>query len=211
MNGWGTSGNGFGTPASNPPQAGSGWGQGSDGWGTSGTGSGGGSGGGWPDSGSGDGWRPDAGNSGGGGWPGGGTGGGGWPGNEPGGSGGGGSTGWVGDSTTTTVSPGPDAGSSASASAPILWLIAGIVVALAATVLGFFWRELTGGIIGWVLAGPVAIGLLCLFALLDNKARQNPWYGEGALDAWLRRALVVMALVGIAVNAWTIADVVARA
>lgn len=94
--------------------------------------------------------------------------------------------------------------------APVHWLLAGLVVAVLALVVASVWREITGGVLGWVLAGPVAIGLLCLFSVRDAKARENPWYAISSGATWWYRALVVVALVGIGVSAWTIADFVAR-
>lgn len=100
--------------------------------------------------------------------------------------------------------------SSGPVRAPLGWLFVGILAALAGLAIGVAWRSLLSAIGGWVLAGPVAIGLLATFLIKDAKGRQDPWYAIDGATPWLRRVLVVVALIAIAVNAWTIADAVAR-
>lgn len=96
---------------------------------------------------------------------------------------------------------------------PLPWLVAGLaaaVVGLVVAAVAVADRSLVLGSAGWVLAGPLAIGLLAGFVVADGRRRQRTWYVSGAAAAWLRRALVAAALIGVALAAWAIADVVAR-
>lgn len=97
-----------------------------------------------------------------------------------------------------------------SASAPVIWLIAGVVVAIVAIVAAVATSSVGISIGAWGLGGPVAIGLLAVFVNADNNARANPWYADSAVSAWGRRVLVVLALLAVGLNAWTIADHIAR-
>jgi hypothetical protein len=97
-----------------------------------------------------------------------------------------------------------------SASSPVLWLVFGIALALLAITASVVTTSLTAAIAGWVLGGPAAIGLLAVFVSSDNNARANPWYAESAVAAWGRRALVLLALLAVGLNAWGIADYIAR-
>ena len=93
---------------------------------------------------------------------------------------------------------------------PIVWLAVGVGLAVVGAVLGLVFRSATWSVIGWLLSGPAAIGMLTVFVLADATKRQRLWYVPGQAAGWLRRGLVVSALVAIAVNAWIIADAVAR-
>lgn len=107
--------------------------------------------------------------------------------------------------------PGDSAPAGAGSSAPVTWLAAGVMAAAVAICVGLLSRSVNLAVGAWALGGPVAIGLLAVFVTTDNTARANPWYAESAVSVWGRRALVVFALVAVALNAWTIADHVARA
>lgn len=93
---------------------------------------------------------------------------------------------------------------------PLVWLGIGVGLAVVGAVLGLIFRSATWSVLGWLLSGPAAIGMLAVFALVDAARRQRLWYVPGQVAGWLRRALVVTALLAIAVNAWIIADAVAR-
>ncbi|WP_186629394.1 hypothetical protein [Rhodococcus sp. BP22] len=65
-------------------------------------------------------------------------------------------------------------------------------------------------VIGWVLAGPIAIGVLSAFTLLDTNRRARPVYAE---PTWTRPAywaVLVIAAIGIIVCALRIADWIGR-
>jgi hypothetical protein len=64
--------------------------------------------------------------------------------------------------------------------------------------------------VGWLVAGPAAIGLLALFVSIDNGRRANPWYAASPLVDWGRRLLILLSLVAVGLHAWTIADYIAR-
>jgi hypothetical protein len=64
--------------------------------------------------------------------------------------------------------------------------------------------------LGWLIGGPGAIGVLAVFVQSDTRRRVEPLYAESPLADWGRRAVVVMSLVAVALNAWSIADFVAR-
>jgi len=104
----------------------------------------------------------------------------------------------------------PPSGGSRVSSAPLVWLAAPAAVALIAIVTQALTRNHWVAVGAWVLAGPVAIALLAVFVRRDTERRADPWYAESALVDWARRVVVVLALVGVALSAYTIADAVAR-
>lgn len=101
-------------------------------------------------------------------------------------------------------------GGGLGSSAPLVWLLIGVAAAVCSIAVGLLTSSAGLATGAWALGGPVAIGLLAVFVNADNNARANPWYAESAVTSWGRRALVVLALVAVGLNAWTIADHVAR-
>jgi hypothetical protein len=95
-------------------------------------------------------------------------------------------------------------------SAPVLFLVVGLVLATASTAIALVADSATLASVGWVLGGPLAIGSLAVFLQIDTRRRLAPWYAETALVPWLRRGLVFLAILAVALNAWTIANAVAR-
>ena len=93
--------------------------------------------------------------------------------------------------------------------APWHWLLAGFGVATAALVLGVL-GGFVPSVVGWVLGGPVAIGLFAVFVTVDGRRRAEPWYAGSAAADGGRRLLVVACLVAVALNAWQIADHISR-
>lgn len=92
----------------------------------------------------------------------------------------------------------------------MLWLGIGLLLTVAAFVVAFVGRTATTGLIGWILAGPLAIGAVALFSVTDAKKRESGWYAPSDLADWGRRILIVAALVAVTVCAWFIANDVAR-
>ncbi|NHB85037.1 hypothetical protein G7085_11625 [Tessaracoccus sp. HDW20] len=92
----------------------------------------------------------------------------------------------------------------------MLWLGIGLLLTLAAALVALIGRTATTGLIGWILAGPLAIGTVAMFAVADAKRRESGWYAPSDLADWGRRILIVAALVVVAVCAWFIANDVAR-
>lgn len=116
------------------------------------------------------------------------------------------STGW-GDGP---ASPPPSSAQSEPAGAPLVWLIVGIVVAIGALALGLLTESATMACLGWVMAGPVAIGVFGWALKVDIERRSQPWYRDSALGDWMRRLLVLASVAGVLANAWVIADNIAR-
>lgn len=98
-----------------------------------------------------------------------------------------------------------------TAAPPIHLLAVATLLAVAGTVLAL----VLGGIppvaiASWVVAGPVAIGVLAWFMATDLRARSAAVY---AAQTWVRPAYIavsVLCLVGAMVAAWRIADWVGR-
>lgn len=96
---------------------------------------------------------------------------------------------------------------------PLLLVLAGTGVAvlgLAVAVIGLVLHQFWPALLAWLLAGPAALGLLAAFVLVEGARRARGWYVDSAAAPWLRRVLVVAALVAVALSAWTVADLVAR-
>jgi len=103
----------------------------------------------------------------------------------------------------------PDLGAT-MAGPPMLWLAVAAVLAVAGIVLPLVFHGATVGTIGWLLAGPIAIVLLGVFQLRDATSRSTGWYAQSDLADWGRRLVVVLTVVAVALNAWEIANDVAR-
>lgn len=106
--------------------------------------------------------------------------------------------------------PSSDDGRGGIASAPVVWLGLGGLAALCSLGVGLVSSSPKVAAVAWLLGGPVAIGLLAVFVSKDTVRRAEPFYAVSFVAEWGRRLLVVLALVAVAVNAWTIADFVAR-
>lgn len=132
-----------------------------------------------------------------------------------------GGAGWGDSSSTPTQTssswnPSPSRGvpvsSATNASPPLQWLGIGYVLVVASLIIWFVpEHSKTLGLAGWLLAGPLAIGTLAVFLVLDTRRRADPWYAASSGADWMRRGLVVAALVGVTLNAYAVADLVARA
>lgn len=96
------------------------------------------------------------------------------------------------------------------ASPPLQWLgLAGLLL-IGGFVVFLVGRGATMGVIGWVLAGPLAISVLGLYTVQDAKRAQTGWYRPSSTAEWGRRIVIVAALVVVALNAFLIANDVAR-
>jgi len=102
-----------------------------------------------------------------------------------------------------------DAGTETQA-APTLFLAIGLALASVAIVIAVVSDSASFASVGWMLGGPLAIGCLAVFLQKDTRRRSQPWYAESSLVPWLRRGLVFLAILAVALNAWTIANAVAR-
>jgi hypothetical protein len=109
------------------------------------------------------------------------------------------------DEAPVTLSSG-----SASVSAPLHWLVIGVLVALLAIGLNLVTASAAMAAVAWALGGPLAMSFLAIFIKQDLTRRANPWYAESQLTMWGRRLLVVLSLTAVALSAWTIADHLSR-
>lgn len=101
----------------------------------------------------------------------------------------------------------PAAASGLTAAKPPVWLLfvaAGL--ALTAGAVALLLNEPAVAIVCWVLAGPVAIGLLALFVVKDTFARSSGLYAAPAWVKPLHYGAIVLCLVCILVPALQIAD-----
>lgn len=90
---------------------------------------------------------------------------------------------------------------------PVLWLVLGLVAAalgaVAAAVLG---ASSTIAFGAWAASGPLAIGLLAVFALGDTRQRARPVYNSPAWAPVLYWSVIAVAALGIGLSAWRIAE-----
>jgi hypothetical protein len=90
---------------------------------------------------------------------------------------------------------------------PFVWLILALVLGLVAAVVAWIFGASLWIALGmWVLAGPIAIGLLALFTQRDVQQRAKPIYDAPSWIPVLYWSAIVAAAVGIGVSAWNIAD-----
>lgn len=109
-------------------------------------------------------------------------------------------------SETALVGTDPDR----PASPPLVWLAASGLLVAAGLGLFFVGPGATAGVIGWVLAGPLAISVLAAFVLVDAKRAETGWYRPSLLADWGRRVVILVALVAVSLNAFLIANDLAR-
>lgn len=94
---------------------------------------------------------------------------------------------------------------------PVLWLALAAAAALASLlVAGIALSAPSLALVGWALAGPIAIGLLAVFTLVDTGRRAAAVYAE---PTWAKPAywgVLAVAGVGILLSAWRIAEWIGR-
>jgi hypothetical protein len=104
----------------------------------------------------------------------------------------------------------PSGGPSSTVAAPLPVLAGGLLLAIAGMAVGLGVDSASLAVVGWTLAGPLAVGAFGVFLVSDVRRRAQPMYAESSAANWARRALIVLATAGVALNAWTIADALAR-
>jgi hypothetical protein len=98
------------------------------------------------------------------------------------------------------------AGALTVAGPPVALFALAFACAVAGLAIGVWWGPRVGAAFtGWLLAGPVAIGVLAEFSRVDTRRRTDAVYSA---PRWVRDvywAIVAVCLLGIAVGAWHIA------
>ena len=98
----------------------------------------------------------------------------------------------------------------ATAGPPLKWFGVTLLLAVAGVVLAVVSAASGGGVlvpalVGWLLAGPLAIGTLAVYTRVDTRRRSESIYSAPRWTATLYWAVLVVCLVGIALGAWQIA------
>ncbi|KZS62968.1 hypothetical protein [Mycobacterium ostraviense] len=89
---------------------------------------------------------------------------------------------------------------------PVALFALALGLAVAGVVIGMLWGPwLPAAFAGWLLAGPVAIGVLAEFTRVDTQRRANAVYSAPRWVATLYWVVLGVCLLGIAVGAWHIA------
>lgn len=92
-------------------------------------------------------------------------------------------------------------------SAPAIWLYASLAVSVIALVVALVFGATPAlAIVAWVLAGPVAIALVAVFTLQDNRARTAALYSVNPAMTWIYRGAIALSLIAVIVSALKIAD-----
>jgi hypothetical protein len=90
---------------------------------------------------------------------------------------------------------------------PKIWLIAALVLGLAAAAVALALGASVGyAFVAWLLAGPVAIGLLAIFTQSDVRQRSMPIYNAPSWLPALYWSAVAAAGLGVLSSAWSIAQ-----
>jgi uncharacterized membrane protein len=92
----------------------------------------------------------------------------------------------------------------------MIWLALGIALGIAAIIVHVVGSGFWPGLTGWLLGGPIVIGVLAVFVNQDTARRADPWYAESSVAPWARRLLVVLSLVAVVLNSLSIADFFSR-
>lgn len=84
----------------------------------------------------------------------------------------------------------------------------GLAIALAAAgaVIAGVWGDAVAAAgVGWLLAGPLAIGLLAIYTLVDTRRRTNAVYSAPSWTVAMYWTVVAVCLIGISTSAWHLA------
>jgi hypothetical protein len=104
---------------------------------------------------------------------------------------------------------GAPGGALATAGPPLMWFGVAIALALGGALIAGI-GALTGGLVatamlGWLLAGPAAIGALAVFNRVDTRRRTEAIYSAPTWTTTLYWVVLGLALIGIVIAAWQIA------
>lgn len=95
-------------------------------------------------------------------------------------------------------------------SSPLGLLAVALAVVIVAAGIALAFGGGTGGVIGWVLAGPVAVLLVGAFLVSDGRRRGTGWYRPQEIADWLLRGTIVASVLVVAFSSFLIANDVAR-
>ena len=95
-------------------------------------------------------------------------------------------------------------------SSPLGLLAAALAVVVVAAGVAFGLGGGTGGIIAWVLAGPIAVLLVGAFLVTDGRRRGTGWYRPREIADWLLRGTILASVLVVAFSSFLIANDVAR-
>jgi hypothetical protein len=96
-----------------------------------------------------------------------------------------------------------------TAGPPLAWFAVALALAAAGSTLAL--RSAVAGaglpsaLLGWLLAGPIAIGALALYTRVDTRRRATSIYSAPRWTSTLYWVVVGVCLIGIALSAWQIA------
>lgn len=108
--------------------------------------------------------------------------------------------------TRETADAIPSGGSSMSstmnvAGPPVLFVVGACGIALVGLVVGIVAWASAAAIVGWVVSGPIAIGTLAAFVLVDTKRRSEPIYASPGWTRPLYSVAMAVSIAGIVVGA----------
>jgi hypothetical protein len=86
-----------------------------------------------------------------------------------------------------------------------LFILAAGLAAVGIVTAAVWGAWLAAAAVGWLLAGPIAIGVLAYYTRVDTRRRSDAVYSAPAWTASLYRAVVALCLIGISVGAWHLA------
>ncbi len=100
-------------------------------------------------------------------------------------------------------------GSLTTAGPPLVWFAVALALAVVGGALALL-SALSGGVlaaalVGWLLAGPLAIGALAFYTRVDTRRRTESIYSAPRWATTLYWAVLAVCLIGIALGAWQIA------
>ena len=84
----------------------------------------------------------------------------------------------------------------------------GLAIALAtagAVIAGVWGDALAAAGVGWLLAGPLAIGLLAIYTLVDTRRRTDAVYSAPSWTGGVYWTVVAVCMIGISISAWHLA------
>lgn len=95
-------------------------------------------------------------------------------------------------------------------SSPLGLLAAALCAVVVAAGVAFTLGGGTGGVIAWVLAGPIAVLLVGAFLVSDGRRRGTGWYRPQEIAVWLLRGTIVASVLVVAFSSFLIANEIAR-